>query len=146
MGSTIPAVIDELVRLTAAALPGVQVVDGQPVVQVEADFISIAYGEDGEPAAESTRTRNQMTATPDQESYDVWCIASAWDGDVDMQATRARAYGLVDAIAAAIAADITLGGLVMSARLASESLYLDQTTKGAVATVRFFVHVDAFTT
>ncbi|GII89626.1 hypothetical protein Ssi03_76160 [Sphaerisporangium siamense] len=145
MISTIPAVIDALVALVRAALPGVQVVDGQPMSS-DRDIVCIAFtGEPGEAAVESTRAVEQLALEPDRESYTITCLASSLRGDADAKASRDRAYGLVDTIASAIAADPRLDGAVTYTRLATESLTQQQTQNGAEATVRFLVAVEAFT-
>lgn len=143
--STVPAVLDALVAGFTSALPGVQVVDGQPIT-TDGDVVCVGFsGLAGEPAVESTRTREQLAVEPERESYDITCLASSWDGGTDAKAVRDRAYQLLDAVASWLAADRTLGGLVLSTRLSAESLIQEQTDQGAAATVRFTVHVDAFT-
>lgn len=143
--STVPAVLDVLVAGFTSALPGVQVVDGQPIT-TDGDVVCVGFsGLAGEPAVESTRTREQLAVEPERESYDITCLASSWDGGTDARVVRDRAYELLDAVASWVAADRTLGGLVLSTRLSAESLIQEQTDQGAAATVRFTVHVDAFT-
>jgi hypothetical protein len=144
--STVPAVLDELVRLVRLALPGVEVIDGQPVRDTENDMVMVGFtGIPYEAAVESTLTREQMSATPDREQYDVTSLASSWPGgDVDPKPARDRAYVLVDAVASELARDQTLGGRVMSARVSTQGLAQGQSDRGAAATVRFVIHVDAF--
>lgn len=145
MTSTVPGVLDALVALWGQALPDVQVADGEPVAVAD-DVIVVAFtGVPDEPAVTSTRTREQLAAQPDRESYDVTCLASSWSGVTEFKPVRDRAYELLGSAAAALAADPTLGGRVMQARLSTEDLIQSQTDKGAVVTVRFNVHVDAFT-
>ncbi len=144
MASTIPAVLDTLLVSWAVALPGVQVVDGQPLAP-EPDVVCVGFtGLPGEPAVEATEDRAQLTASPDRERYDVTCVASALRGETDAQAVRVRAFELVEAVRADLQRDPTLGGLVMSARLSVLSLAAQQTTAGAEATVQFQVRIDAF--
>lgn len=145
MISTVPAVLDALVARWRSALPGVQVSDGQPVT-TENDLIAVGFHDvAGEPAVNSTRTREQLAAQPDRESYDVSCLASSFTGATEFKPVRDRVYELVDAAAADLAEDDTLGGLAMQARLTADDLIQEQTEQGAVATVRFTVHVDAYT-
>lgn len=145
MISTVPAVLDALVARWAAALPDVQVSDGQPVVTQD-DLIAVGFHDvPGEPAVNSTRTREQLASMPDRESYDVSCIASTFTGGTEFKPIRDRVYELVDAAATVLVEDRTLGGVVMLAQLTSDDLIQEQTEQGAVATVRFVVHVDAFT-
>jgi len=143
--STVPGVLDALVALWGQALPGVQVADGEPV-NVADDVLVVGFtGVPDEPAVTSTRTREQMAAQPDRESYDITCLASSWSGTTEFKPVRVRAYELLSAAAGALAADPSLGGLVLQTRLSTEDVIQSQTDKGAVVTVRFTVHVDAFT-
>ncbi len=145
--STAPAVLDAMVVRFTAALPDVEVLDGGPVREYEDDLVCVGFTSvPGEPTVEDTRTREQMTTDPDRESYDVTSICSSWQGNqTDAKKVRDRAYEILDAIAAELASDQTLGGLVMRARLISHLFQQEQTLKGAVATIRFVIHVDAFT-
>lgn len=144
--STVPAVLDALVQRLGAALPGVQVGDGQPL-DVADDVVLVAFtGEPGEASVTSTRTREQMAADPDREQYEVICMVSSWRGaERDAKTVRDRTYELIDVMASELAGDQTLGGLVMSARLRSEALTQYQTHDGATAVARVVVAVDAFT-
>jgi hypothetical protein len=143
--STVPVAIDRLVAMATLALPGTDIIDGQPIV-TEGDFVAIAFtGIPGEEAVEATQTTEQMGARPDREIYDVTCLSSSWSGGGDPKAVRDQAYALVDAFANALKSDRTLGGLAMRARLSTVALAQEQTEMGALATVRFIVRVDAFT-
>jgi hypothetical protein len=145
MISTVPAVLDALTSRWAAALPDVQVADGQPL-DTQDDLIAVGcHDVPGEPAVDSTRTREQLAAEPDRESYDVSCLASSYSGVADFKTVRDRVYELANAAAAALADDDTLGGACMSARLISGDLIQERTDQGVVATVRLTVHVDAYT-
>lgn len=150
--TTIPAALNALVALSEQAWPAVQVLDGGPTTQVQADVIAIGYsGSSTEPDVRSTMTREQLDMEPDLERYDVMCMVSAWRGTAhhndkpDAHTTRDRAFELLAGIRAALAEDSRLGGAVMMARMSTLDLVADQTDKGPVATVRFVVHIDAFT-
>ncbi|MBX6382164.1 MAG: hypothetical protein IRZ07_04190 [Microbispora sp.] len=121
-------------------------VDGQPL-DTDPDIVCIGFtGEPGEAAVEATRSRQQGATDPDRESYDITCLASSWQGhQSDPKTVRDRAYELVDRVAGELAADQTLGGVVMTARVSTEAFAQEQTSRGAVATVRFVVHIEAFT-
>lgn len=145
--STIPACLDALMATARRALPGVQVTDGQPYEDIADDLVMIAFtGEPGEQAVTSSRSQQQATTAPDRESYDVTCLAAAWGGHGDdPRPVRLMAYGFVDAIAAGLAKDGTLGGVVGRSRISTEAFAQVQTDHGAAAVVRFTVHVEAFT-
>jgi hypothetical protein len=73
------------------------------------------------------------------------CAAEVVDAGSDVAAARTRAYELHAACGAAIAADHTLGKVVLRASLGIGSLQQQQTTGGALARVVFPVNVDAYT-
>lgn len=150
--STIPAALDALVAAAVRAWPEVQVLDGGPTTEVSTDVIAIGYsGSTTEPDVRSTLTREQLDMQPDLERYDVMCMASAWRGDAhrdgrpDAQTVRRRAFELLEGFRRELAEDPRLGGTVMMARLSALDMVADQTGDGPVCTVRFIVHIDAFT-
>lgn len=151
--SVIPETIDALVALARNALESagvdgkpVQVLDGPPVTTTEDDVVAIGFtGSPGEAAIESTRTREQLTTDPDRESFEVTCLASSWRGDDDMKQVRDRVYRFIDLIADELQEDQTLGGVAARTQIRSESVALEQTSQGPVATVLFIIGVDAFT-
>ncbi|MGW0805268.1 hypothetical protein [Nonomuraea sp. NPDC002799] len=145
--STVPACLEALVAAATRALPGVQVVDGQPNRDLDDNLVMIAFtGEPGEQAVTSNRAQQQASTAPDRESYDVTCLAAAWGGhEDDPVPVRNTAYGFVNAIATELAADTTLGGVVGRSRISTDAFAQAQTERGAAAVVRFVVHVEAFT-
>jgi hypothetical protein len=151
--STAPACIDALVTLMRAVLPqegddAVRVFDGGPVRESEVtdDVVCIGYSPEDDSVVTDTRTVEQMESSPDTERYDITGLASSWQGGkIDAKTVRDRAYGLVDMLAAQLAADQTLGGVVMRARVSSTSLGQSQTSKGATATVTYTISVLAST-
>ncbi|MER7212453.1 MULTISPECIES: hypothetical protein [Streptosporangium] len=150
--STIPAALDALVAIAVRAWPDVQVLDGGPTTEVRDDVIAIGYsGSPEESDVRSTLTREQLDMQPDLERYDVMCMASAWRGDAyrdglpDARTTRLRAFELVEGFRRELAEDSRLGGAVMMARMSTLDMVADQTQAGPVCTIRFIVHVDAFT-
>lgn len=150
--STIPAALDALVALAVRAWPDVMVLDGGPTVDVDKDVIAIGYsGTVSEPDVRNTLAREQLDMEPDLERYDVMCMASAWRGDAhrggkpDAQTVRRRAFELLAGIRAELADDSRLAGTVMMARMSTVDVVADQTPAGPVCTIRFQIHIDAFT-
>ncbi|MFG3439933.1 hypothetical protein ACGF0J_22020 [Nonomuraea sp. NPDC047897] len=150
--STIPAALDALVALAERAWPDVQVLDGGPTVEVRNDVIAIGYsGSATEPDIRSTLAREQLDMQPDLERYDVMCMVSAWRGDAhrggrpDARTVRERAFELLAGVRDELARDSRLGGTVMMSRLSTIDVVADQTKAGPVCTIRFIVHIDAFT-
>lgn len=144
--STAPDALDRIVALARLALPGVQVLDGGPIRDFADDGMAFGYTPNfGDDVVVDTRTQEMMSGDPDRENYDITCLAWSWKGtETDQRKVRVRAYELVDAIAAELAKDQMLGGLVLRARVSSTNLSQEQTTKGAAATVRFTINVSAY--
>jgi hypothetical protein len=70
---------------------------------------------------------------------------SAWHGhETDPKSPRDAVYSVVDRLADALALDQTLDGLVARIRLRTDAYAPEQTSMGAVATVRFILIVDAY--
>lgn len=145
--STISVVLDALVALTKRVLPDSQVFDGPPTEEMQADLVMVGFAyPPGTPAVTDTRTRQQYANSPDTESYDVANLVCAWPGgETDLKTARDRAFAMVDAIAAGLAEDPLLGGLVKRARLSADSYVPEQTTSGAAVTVPVTIHIDANT-
>lgn len=147
--STVPKVLTELVDCFTKSMPHVEVSDGQvlPPRDVEPLILCIGFsGDPGEPVVENTRTIAQMTTDPKRESYGITCLASSWRGnETDAQKVREEAYAILDGVSEELSKDHTLNGLVMMTRLHTDSFAQAQTNMGAVATVRFVIHVDAMT-
>jgi hypothetical protein len=146
--STVPAVLDALVQRWTLAVPDALVVDCQPPRDFDsADLILVGFtGTPGAASVTNTISIEQMAVTPDREQYDITCMVSAWKGvEDDVKAVRDRAYEMVDLIAAALADDQTLGGLVMLMHLTTSTLAQYFTDDGVSADVQVVVSVDAFT-
>ena len=147
---TAPAAILGLVAAFGRepGLAGVEIHDG-PAVTASAALEAVIvgwYGIKGDAlAVEAEITPAGGSAHPGREIYAILCAIEVRDGSGDIAAARARAYALVSACGAAIAADQKLGGTVMIARLGRVSLQQMQDPQGAVAVIEFTVPCDAFT-
>jgi hypothetical protein len=146
--SRLPVAIDGLVAAFTdwPGLVGVTVRDGPSTSQATVmEMLSVGYtgGEDGTDA-ESTLLMEGL-GPPDREQLTIRCAAAVLRGGDDLPGARRRAFELLAAAGAAIAADRTLGGTVMSAMVASHSLTQAQGTQGSQAVVVFEVSCDAYT-
>lgn len=146
--STVPAALNGLVttaRVAVSTLPEPEVrVDDGPWLNrpEEPDVVVIGWTPDEGEAVEFTDAIAGLGSS--QETYSITCLASAWVGEVDMPACRARVDAIVEAIRAELKTDRTLGGVVTRARLATLSLDQYQTSSGCEATETFTVEVVAF--
>lgn len=143
----IPAALDALVALPSAyvedeghALFGVQVIDGQPLSNLEPDVFVVGFNPDR--SAVSAQV-TPLGLTANTTAFDIACLVSVLRGDEDAKAVRDRAFAMFDAIDALIRADTGLGGAVMDSRVEFVDFDQQQTTDGAVATVAFTVRAFA---
>jgi hypothetical protein len=147
--SRLPAAIDGLVAAFTdwPGLAGVTVRDGPSTSQATVlEVVSVGYtGGEDETDAESTLLMEGLGGSPDREQLTIRCAAAVLRGGDDLPGARRRAFELLSAAGAAIAADRTLGGTVMSAMVASHSLTQAQGSQGSQAVVVFEVSCDAYT-
>lgn len=146
MASTIPTAMTNLVAaLQGAELPAL---DGPTVSDADAtDFVVVGFnGADDVTAVEAVSALEGLEVAPTRERYTIRCAVMCSDGETSaLPATRARAYDLLDQVSTVLATDPTLGGAVMVASLADHTLEQQQDASGALATIRFGVQVDAYT-
>lgn len=157
--STVPGAIAGLVAALKAQVPeGVLVYDGPAVSESRAlEVIMVgfagertswrgAYPEPAQSEVNVTATIDgQLAVTPVREQYTIQSLIAVLNGAKDVTAATARAYELLAAAGAALAADKKLGGAVALATLGNHSTTREQTAKGAVVSVVFEVNCDAWT-
>jgi hypothetical protein len=158
--STVPAAIAGLIAMfkASAALAGVEVYDGPTVSESKArEVIAVgftgetlsrtgAYAEASQPVAEVTTSFDgQLALGRVREQYPLRSMLGVLNGAKNSPAARARAYEMLDAIGAAIAADKKLGGAVALAYLGDHVFTPSQNQRGAIAEIGFEVVCDAWT-
>lgn len=157
--STVPGAIAGLVSaLKAQELEGVEIYDGPAVSESKALAVIMvgfagermartgAYPEPAQPEINVTATIDgQLSVTPVREQYPIQSLIAVLNGAKDVTAAMTRAYELLAAAGAALAADKKLGGAVALATLGNHSTTREQTAKGAVVSLVFEVNCDAWT-
>jgi len=147
--STAPAAIAGFIaQLTDSPdLAGVSVVDGPVVTNTAAlEVVTVGFQNEDQPAVvDGTDAREGLGIGRSHELYTINCKAEVLNGASDIVAARGRAYELLDAVGAALAADKTLGDAVMAAEIGPVALSQLQTKNGAVAMILFGVNCDAYT-
>jgi hypothetical protein len=157
--STVPAAIAGLVSaLKAQELEGVEIYDGPAVSESRAlEVIMVgftgetmartgAYPEPEQPEVEVTASLDmQLAVTPLREQYQIRSLIAVLNGGKDVAAATARAYDLLAAVGAALAADKKLGGAVALATLGNHSTTRAQTSKGTLVSLMFEVNCDGWT-
>jgi len=136
--------MSSLVAIFAAlpALSGVDVRDGPPLDGMgDADFVLV--GHDATPDSSADMTVEQewadLACTRRYETGEVICSALSQTGDTDLQARRDRAFALLAACESAVLADLTLGGVAMSAQFSRASARQFQNKNGSAVVVPFTV-------
>lgn len=147
--SRLPAAMDVLVA-TFTEWPGlaeVTVRDGPSTSQATVqEIVSVGYtGSDDENDADSSLAAEGLGGERDREQLTIRCAVAVLKGSDDVPGARRRAYELLSQAGAALASNRTLDGNVMKSMIASHSLSMDQTPKGAQAVVVFEVSCDAYT-
>lgn len=149
MTSAIPATISAVAALWAAAHPTVDVRDGLTLsgdagAPSDNIFRRVHVGVIPDTDAGTTFNREwaSLGAIRITEVFDIPCHLECVSGDEDLVAIRAAAFTLFDSLAAAIAANRTLGGLLQegAAVLGDGSLILGEDDEGGSVAIRFDVH------
>lgn len=147
--SSLPGAMDALVVTFAEwpGLDGVTVRDGPSTSQATVqEIVSVGYtGGEDEGDADSSLVAEGAGGERDREQITIRCAVAVLKSSDDIPGARRRAYELLSQAGAALASNRTLGGNVMRAMIASHSLAMDQTPKGAQAVVVFDVSCDAYT-
>jgi hypothetical protein len=145
MSHPIPAVVDALVAAVRAApaFDGVRVDDGPPVRgREQADAIAIGFDVQDVTPARGATTHGYGGRR--QESYGLSCSIDSVIGDpAGLPSRRLRAYELLDAMHALLAANDTLGGACSRAQITRHTYrpYQDEEVAGVL--IEFGVQVDA---
>lgn len=143
--TTIPDTIAYLLTLWQASIVGAEISDGQPVGG-EGSGLFLMVGFDGQDGSVTGEVRVEgMAGDPNREEYTVHCAAVATSGDADPGIRRTSAFGLFKSACAALAADRTLGGLVLTAVPTTITVNQIPSDQGGECWVIFGVSVDAFT-
>ena len=137
--SSIPAVVDALLQLWRTGTTADQVIDGQPLRDLEPDVIVVGFS----PSQAAVEAEYVPEMVGEREAYDIVCLVSTASSSFDARARRDRVFALYGEAHDALAANPSLGGLVIRARCNVLTLDQAQTDEGATATIEFVVHVDA---
>lgn len=145
--STIPAAMSALAGAVEAS--GARVLVG-PVLADAAVRPTIVIGWNGPsqdgPIVTANAEPGGFVTNPTHESYIIRCVAVVDSGSTSAEAVTAtcdRAMGLFGSVVSVVAADKTLGGMVMRAGVADYSLSMQQGPRGLTAFVEFGIAVDA---
>src|SRR6266536_1871804 len=125
--SRIPAAVDRLVQMLTVGLPGVQVIDGPPVIELEKTGVSVGYSPD---VLSVVSIQEGAGLVSESETFDVNCLAWQRSGDTDMKTVRDAVFAIVGNCDTALAGDRRLGGAVVNAYLRVVDLDQTQTDDG----------------
>lgn len=143
--STVPAVFTALVDAWQDAAGGaVRVLEGVPVGTVGGhEWVVVGFEDEDTPDVVDAVSAPEGLGS-ERESYTVRCLVSVQRGKTQLSEARVRAYDLLGDLQAALSADITLGGLVLSAHVGPHTLRHYQGPQGALVHVPFGVEVTAY--
>ena len=139
----VPPLLDALVALHVAALPGWTVTDGPWDGNYDALAGDVVYvGSAGGNESESVQvTEEHLPGLSGRtaQRVEVFCDISSWSGDGAQKPLRDRLAGAVGAVAEAIQADNTLGGLCADARMNVSAWRAGAGNGNALVTVSYSV-------
>jgi hypothetical protein len=105
--------------------------DGPPTTAETPDWIAVGYQPGTTESVVLAWDWAQIGGQRSEETYDVLCSFATTSGDEGMTARRLRAIEILDAIAAALSTDRTLGGAVRLARLKEGAMHQEETEDGS---------------
>jgi len=144
MAVVLPAVGGYLFTLfdTLPALAGAAVYNG-PSVSSAADLDLVLVNDDGDPDSDAASTYEQewadLACSSRYERGTVACGVISQSGSTDIEARQDRVAALLAACEAGVHADVTLGGLVMSAQVVAGSARPIQNSAGAAVVAPFAI-------
>jgi len=144
-GSSVPDALTALVNLwTGAAPAGLTVSDG-PVYDPKGNYLAVGWnGTDTADGVDGQSGFQDAGFAQNNEIYDVHCLLSFHEGSSSPVAARSELFDAFNALDAALAADHTLGGLVLMAQVGAYRLEQSGHEDGSTAFLRFAVRVQAW--
>lgn len=113
MPTIVPALMDALVLAARDVLPDADVLDGDAVIETADDFVMIGVGdidsENRTTAATSRQAWANANYTAVDETGQVLCAASSFNGDNDIPRARRDTFALMRAIEDMLRADPGMG-------------------------------------
>lgn len=147
-----PLVYAALITKATAALPNVRVSDGLAVTADPGDLLMVGVDNpDPELTSRAITSSNDFALAAGRsitETVSIGCFVESWDGDSrNLAGPRARAFAILDAVAALLDADYSLGinsgtganGQVLAARVTDVTLDQAVTDRGADVLIGFNV-------
>jgi len=119
--SAVPTAIDALVAEFTAGMPGVQIVDGPPVVDVRGDVVGVGAVLDQELPLDLDSLESPAGLQAVRKQCTVTCLARSWSGNAAVKPQRDRTYGIVTQVRGLLRANPTLSGAVIQARYAGDT-------------------------
>lgn len=145
------ALIDRLVAVLTAGLPGIRVVDGDVVSGDAGDYLAVGWEDpdsDRSTSATAQQSWNGLGAKSRRESGSVTCLALSWNGESNgLKAARAAVQATAAAVENLLRADPNLGGTVPGLLWTSYGTRTDLkqwlSEEGSVATCTFEIAFEA---
>lgn len=142
--STIPAALDNLIAALKSDtfLNSVQIIDGQPTTDLPGDYILVGFGDDMGSSVSGSQVPASLGNLRRQETFQINCEVSAWQGSTVMKTARDRAFSILARVEDVVRSDATLGGSVSFADFGQMmDVTQIQTQQGAVVTINFNISV-----
>jgi len=144
--SKYPAVKAALIALFDAAV-AVPVING-PTIGVGFDgVVIVGYQDENNPAvADAVMDRDIYGGIPNREQFTINCAVGVNYGSTDTASAETAVFALWAALGAALVANMTLSGAVLTAGIDRYQLWESQAADGITVVIKFSVAIDAYTT
>lgn len=141
--SAVPAALAALVATFTASKPAAlqQVIDGPPYDPPNT-FLAVGWDRSDQPAV-SVQRDSGSAGYSERETFEVSCLLSFGYDDPEVTTVRQTAFTVFEALCATLAADRTLGDVVMTSAVTAYEFTQTLTEAGAIADLRFTVTVRA---
>jgi hypothetical protein len=139
--TAIPQVLDALVAVFRAALPGVQVFDGPAAEYAGTEGVSVGASTE-DVAIEFELPSAGLASTGEQDT--VTCMVWSGSGGTVFKPHRDRCDEMVRAVVTALDTDPTLGGVVSTSGVSGGMFAQQQTGRGALVVAELRVSLTQF--
>jgi hypothetical protein len=144
--STYPAAKAALITLWTAAVE-VPVINGPTIGVGQSGVVTVGYQDENNPIVfEGVLAREGMSHVPERDQYTINCAVGIQYGSTGVAQAEVDVLALWAAVGAALEANFTLGGVVLSAGIGPYQLSEQQAGDGFTAVLKFGVVIDAYTT
>lgn len=144
--SKYPAVKAALISLWTAAV-SVPIINGPTIGVGQDGVVTVGYQDENNPVvADAVMLRDIYGGIPNREQFTINCAVGVNYGSTDTATAEAAVFALWAALGAALVANMTLNGAVLTAGVDRYQIWESQAADGITVIIKFSVAIDAYTT